>query len=246
MKNNFFYQKSLANIHAKPNTNSEVISQILYGESFKILGKKKEWIKIKTNYDNYIGYIKYLNFPKIFKPSFKIYKQKAKIFQKIKGKFKPTKNFLYFATKIPFKNSNNSFIEFDKNRWIKKKDVKKEDYYERNSNKIFKLFLNSKYLWGGKTANGIDCSALVQLYFYFNNVFFPRDTKDQIKFIKKTKNPKLYIKDKLLYWKGHVAICLNKSLLIHAYGPKKKVVIMRINKTIKEIKKNAKLNLKKI
>ena len=108
------------------------------------------------------------------------------------------------------------------------------------------MFLNSKYLWGGKTANGIDCSALVQLYFYFNNVFFPRDTKDQIKFIKKTKNPKLYIKDKLLYWKGHVAICLNKSLLIHAYGPKKKVVIMRINKTIKEIKKNAKLNLKKI
>ena len=74
----------------------------------------------------------------------------------------------------------------------------------------------------------------------------PRDTKDQIKFIRKVKNRKLYNKYNLLYWKGHVAISLNKNLLIHAYGPKKKVVIMKKNKTIKEIKKNTNLNLKKI
>ena len=77
-------------------------------------------------------------------------------------------------------------------------------------------------------------------------MFFPRDTKDQVKF-KRGKNK--YIKFKkgdIIYWKGHVAICLNKNKLIHAYGPKKKVVIMDIKETIESIRKTAKLQVKKI
>ena len=54
MKNNFF-NKPLGNINLKPESNSEVSSQILYGEKFKILLKKKKWLKIKTNYDGYTG-----------------------------------------------------------------------------------------------------------------------------------------------------------------------------------------------
>ena len=50
-------------------------------------------------------------------------------------------------------------------------------------------------------------------------------------------------KNDLLFWKGHVAIALSKKNLIHAYGPKKKVVIMNINKTLKIIKKTSNLNL---
>ena len=42
-------------------------------------------------------------------------------------------------------------------------------------------------LWGGKTYKGIDCSAILQLFFYYNNKFYPRDTKDQIKYSKKNK-----------------------------------------------------------
>ena len=57
MKINFL-KSSLANIHSKPSSNSEILSQILHGEKFRILNNKKNWIKIKTNYDNYIGYIK--------------------------------------------------------------------------------------------------------------------------------------------------------------------------------------------
>ena len=57
MKNNFF-NKSIGNINSRPFLNSEVTSQILYGEKFKILSKKKGWIKIKTKYENYTGFIK--------------------------------------------------------------------------------------------------------------------------------------------------------------------------------------------
>lgn len=246
MKNSYFYQNSLANIYAKPSVKSEVTSQILYGEKFKILNRKSGWVKILTVYDNYYGYIQLTKFINKFQPSHKIYKSKTRIFKKVKKKFYASKNFLYFASKISLKNFDKKFAQFEKNKWVKIKDIKPLNYYEKNFIKISKIFLNSKYLWGGKTSDGIDCSALVQIYFFFNNIFFPRDTKDQIKFIRKIKNHKLYKKNILLYWKGHVAICLNKSSLIHAYGPKKKVVIMKKNKTINEIKKNVNLNLEKI
>ena len=188
MKNNFYNQKYLANIYAKQDIKSEIITQILYGEKFKILKKKRNWLKIKTIYDNYIGFLKYnrtLNQSK--KATQKVYKLKTRIYKKIKNRFHMSGKFLYFASKILPKSSNEKFVEFEKNKWVKKSDLKPIDYFEKDFSKILKLFLNSKYLWGGKTSDGIDCSALVQIYFFFNNLYFPRDTKDQIKFIKKTK-----------------------------------------------------------
>ena len=246
MKNNFFYQKPLANIYAKSSKESEVVSQILFGEKFKILSKRKNWLKIKTDYDNYIGFIKNEKYTEKFKPTHKVYKLKTTIYKKRKNKFISSKNFLFFASKIELMNLSGQFIEFKKNSWVKKKDLKQVNFNEKNISKILRLFLNTKYLWGGKTAKGIDCSALIQMYFCFNNIFFPRDTKDQAKFLKKNKINKIYKNDNLMFWKGHVSFVLNKNLLIHAYGPKKKVVIMKINKTINEIKKNTNLDLKLI
>mgnify|MGYP001387212812 FL=1 len=175
MKNNFF-NYSVANIYSKPSSKSEVISQILYGEKFKIIGKKKDWYKIRNNYDNYIGFIKKRKFNQKFQPTNKIYKLKSKIYKKKNNKFISTNNFLYFASGICVKKRQKNLIEFEKNKWIKINDTKKIDHYENNFIKIFKLFLGSKYLWGGKTSIGIDCSALIQIYFYYNRTFFPRDT----------------------------------------------------------------------
>ena len=191
MKNNFFYNFSLGNINAKPSNNSETLSQILYGEKFKVLKNQKNWVKIKTNFDNYIGYIKKNYFYKNFKPTFKIKKTKSRIFIKKKNKFLPTKNYLFFASGISVLNKNKRLIEFKKDRWIKKSDIVKIDHLEKDYLKIMKLFKSSKYLWGGKTSDGIDCSALIQIYFYYNRIFFPRDTKDQIKFCKRKKGKDL-------------------------------------------------------
>ena len=96
MKNNFF-NKSIGNINSRPFLNSEVTSQILYGEKFKILSKSKGWVKIKTKYDNYTGFIKSQKFLKKFKPTNKICKLKSRIFKKKGNKFFQTKNFYILA-----------------------------------------------------------------------------------------------------------------------------------------------------
>ena len=241
MINNF----PLVNIYKKPKIGSELTSQMLYGEKFKIIYKKGDWLKVKTNYDNYIGFIKNKKYLNKFNPKFKIFSLRSNIFIKKNNKLIKTNNFLYFASRVSKKNENRNFLEFEKNKWIKKKDLKNINHFEKNYNKIYKLFLNSKYLWGGKTAKGIDCSSLIQIYFFYNKIFFPRDTKDQIKFCGNKKN-KIFTKGDIVFWRGHVGICLNKSKFIHAYGPKKKVLIMPIYLTIKLIKKTAKLAVKKI
>lgn len=242
---NKFLNIALSNIYTKPNTKSEVSSQILYGEKFKILSEKKGWFKIKTYFDNYIGYIKKQKYKNQFKPQFKVFKSKSRIFIKKKNKFFSSKNFLYFGSGISVLDRNKEYLEFEKNRWIKKSDTKNIYHYEKNYLKIIKLFLNSKYMWGGKTLNGIDCSALIQIYFYYNRIFFPRDSKDQIRYCKSKKNKK-FVKGDIIFWKGHVGICLNKSQFIHAYGPKKKVLVMPTNSTIELIKKTANLKIKKV
>ena len=83
----------------------------------------------------------------------------------------------------------------------------------------------------------------MQLFYKFNNLYCPRDTGPQFRYFKKFKSIK---KNAIIFWKGHVAICLSKKRLIHAYGPRKKVVIMRINFAINLIQKTAKLKVKKI
>jgi|TARA_Y100000389_G_C17329412_1_gene447264 uncharacterized protein YgiM (DUF1202 family) len=243
MTNKFFYRDKFSNIYKYPSKYSEITSQILYGEKFKILLKTKGWIKIKSLFDNYVGFIKNEKYVSIHNPSYKVYSLKAAIFNKLS---KQTKNFLPFGSAISVISKNKNFVEFENNKWLKKSDLKKINHKEKNFLKIFKLFLKTKYVWGGKTYKGIDCSALLQIYHYYNNSFYPRDTKDQIRYAKKFTKNKILKKGDIIFWKGHVAICINSKELIHAYGPEKRVLVMPTSKTISRIKKTANLNVKKI
>ncbi len=243
MNNNFYFINSFSNIYKKPSKLSEVTSQIIYGEKFKILSKNKNWIKIKTLFDNYIGYMINTKYVKKFNPKYKVSDLKARIFKKPGIS---TNYWLPFGSKLSVILENKNYIKIEKNKWIKKKNIQRINHKETNFIKIFKKFLNVRYIWGGKTYKGIDCSALIQTFFVYNNLFYPRDTKDQIKYLKKKLKSVKFKKGDIIFWKGHVAICLNSKQLIHAYGPEKKVIIMPIIETINRIEKTASLKVKKI
>ena len=238
---NLFSTSLIRNIYKKPSKKSEITSQIIYGEKIKIIKNKNRWLKIKTYNDNYSGYIKNEKLKKGLKIIFKTNRLKTRIFSQNKKK-----NFLTFNSRLPMISKRKKFIEFEKGKWVKRTEIKPINYKDRNFVKILKSFINCKYAWGGKSYKGIDCSALVQLYYLYNNKFFPRDTKDQISFKKGKKKLIKFSRGDIIYWKGHVAVCLNRNKLIHAYGPGKKVLIMNIKKTIELINETAKLKVKKI
>jgi len=204
VQNNFYFKGNFSNIYKKPSKFSEVTSQILYGEKFKILSINKNWIKIKMSFDNYFGYIKNTQYIKKFNPNYKISNLKAKIFKKPNSS---SKSWLPFGSKLTVIHANKNYVKIEKNKWIKKKDIKKINYKEKNFVKIFKKFLNVKYVWGGKTYKGIDCSALLQIFYNYNNLFYPRDTKDQIKYSKRNLKKK-NSKKEILYFGKVMLLCV--------------------------------------
>ncbi len=237
MRNNL----SFLNVYKKKTKNSKVVTQLLYGDTFKKLKQYGSWIKIKNDSDNYVGYIKNKEFLKKCQNTHKVYVLSSSLYSKPNDKAKINKK-LSFGSKIKVINKESNFFKFD-NFWIKKKDLKKINFKKKDIFKNINKFINVKYKWGGKHFSGIDCSALIQLFFNFNNKFCPRDTKDQIKYFKNEIKLNKVRKNDLIFWKGHVAIATSKNKLIHSYGPFKKVVEMTIKKSIDRIYKTANLKV---
>ncbi len=245
MQNSYFCIKSYLNVYELASKNSNISTQLLYGEKFKVIKKNKNFLKIKTDFDNYIGFIKVGRFNKRLNKTHKVGVLKSKIYSGPKNRF-GTKKYLPFSSEIEILNKINNFVMFEKSKWIRFNDLEFINKRNMNFTKILKIFLNCKYKWGGKSFDGIDCSALLQIFYKFNNKFFPRDTIDQFKIKRGIIRKKIFKKGDIIFWKGHVAICLNSKNLIHAYGPRKKVLIMPIRKTIKLIEKTANLKVAKV
>ena len=230
----------IINLYKKPSANSEIVTQMIYGDSFLVSEKTKNWTKIKIIDDGYKGYIKRRRFCNFLKSSHKVSVLKANIYR-LPNKQKKISQ-LTFNSKIKVLGIKNDFFKFEKG-WINKRDVMPILFKEKNSFKKISIFKNVKYKWGGKSFKGIDCSALIQLFLNFNNKFCPRDARDQIKYFKRNIKLKNIRKNDIIYWKGHVALALSNKKLIHAYGPMKKTVIMNTKQAIKRINQTADLKV---
>ena len=239
LTNNF----SIINLYKKPSTKSEIVTQMIYGDSFSLTKKTKKWLKIKIKEDNYKGFVINKKFSQYIKPSHKIAVLKAKVYKFPNKREEISK--LTFGSKIKVLDKKANFLKFKKG-WIDLKDIKLISYKEKNFFGKINIFKNIKYKWGGKSFKGIDCSALVQVFLNFHKKFCPRDAKDQVKYFRKNIKLKKIKKNDIIFWKGHVAVALSQKKLIHAYGPMKKVVIMNIDKTIKKIYKTARLKVTSI
>ena len=241
MQNKFSNKYPIINLYKKKKITSKIVTQMLYGENFTLLRQFGNWYKIKLHTDNYVGFIIKKKFAKPFKATHKVSVLAANIYEKPSNKTKQNKK-LTFTSKIYAKEKYGFFTKFE-NQWIRTKDIKPINYKEKNIFSKINLYEGKKYKWGGKNFNGLDCSALVQLFFNFNNKFCPRDTKDQLNYFKKKVELQNIKKNDLIFWRGHVAIILSKSRLIHAYGPSKKVLVMNINYAINRIKKTTNLKV---
>ena len=239
---NKFYTNNYSdiNLYRKKSTSSEIMTQMIYGDTFSAIKKTNKWWKIKIKEDGYIGFVKKRNFIKFVKPTHKVSRLSAKIYKK--PNFKKPSGKLTFGAKIKSDGKSSKFIKFQ-NNWIETKNLKPINFKNKDIFSNINIFKNIKYKWGGKTFKGVDCSALVQLFFNFNNRYCPSDAIDQMKYFKKKINLKKINKNDLIFWKGHVAVALSKKKLIHAYGPMKKTVIMNTNRTINRINKTANLKV---
>jgi cell wall-associated NlpC family hydrolase len=81
---------------------------------------------------------------------------------------------------------------------------------------VAELFVGTPYLWGGKTALGIDCSGLVQVALQAAGMACPRDSDMQEQALGRPSSIPELRRGDLVFWKGHVAIARNSGSLLHA------------------------------
>jgi len=101
---------------------------------------------------------------------------------------------------------------------------------------VAEMFLNAPYLWGGKTALGIDCSGLVQVALQAAGHACPRDSDMQELALGKPVSLTEMRRGDLIFWKGHVAIARDAESLIHANAHAMMVAIEDAEGAITRIK----------
>ena len=159
-------QNLILNVYKEKKLGSKLSTQLLYGEKFSIIKEFKNCLKIKSSYDRYVGYIRKKKYQTNIVPTHKISVLKADLYSKPNKAFILKKK-ISFCSHIKVTNVNNGFYNFHR-YWIKKKDVVEFKDKIKLFKKI-KIFKNTKYKWGGNSFKGIDCSALVQIFYRFNN-----------------------------------------------------------------------------
>lgn len=210
-------------MRAEASEQSEMVSQLIFGDCYTILEETKKWMHIESINDNYQGWIDIKTHETIDDIQFKELNLSKKIIinEPIIFSHSPTTN-----TNTPlvagstfYLNSNKSF-SFNNTQF----NLPQQIYKNTLLVDLAKQFMNAPYLWGGKTILGIDCSGLVQVVFKACNKELPRDASEQVKFgsdisfVEEAKPGDLAFFDNDEGKIIHVGIIIENKQIIHASG----------------------------
>ena len=221
------------------NKGSKLSTQLLYGEECDIFDTKNGWSWIQSRRDNYVGYTPTINLTrKIYKPNSKVISLRTIIYTKPDIK-SVTKGYLSFNSLVEVIKIKGKYSLIKNLGWCPSLDLVKIKSSKFNHIDLSKQYLDTPYLWGGRDSMGIDCSGLVQNLHQINNRPFPRDTDMQEIFVtNEVKFEKDLKAGDLVFWKGHVAMMIDNSNIIHANAFHMKTAIEPLSTAKKRILKS--------
>ena len=204
---------NLVPIRKKDNAKSEMISQLFFGETVQVISRCNNWSLVISNLDNYQGWVRTSHFLSIPKSHYIKINSKKKKFSSTEISIH--KNKLKEYT-IPAGSliSNCKYLGFDCNS---------NNTKFHGLEQIALSFLNSPYLWGGKTKFGVDCSGFVQSVFKIYGKILPRDSYQQAVVGVEVNLENSKIGDLAFFGKKideitHVGILISSRKIIHSSG----------------------------
>ena len=209
---------ALAPCYSEAKDESEMITQLLFGQLLVVLEKcEGNWLKIKNLDDNYEAWI---SSKQVEECEPKLRYDECYVTKQTLGRAVSEEDSLFLPAGSRLYNLKNNYFNHNGKRY------KWESGYNLVIADVELLalnFLNAPYLWGGKSILGMDCSGLIQLVYSLFEHNIPRDSGDQkkaskkIEFVNKRLGDLAFFKNK----KGnvnHVGFVLDNNEIIHASG----------------------------
>lgn len=218
-----------------PRPDAPLDSEILRGEIFRVFeetGEGWSWGQLKT--DSYVGYVPTEALGSLApEPTHRVTALRTFIYPGADLKL-PARGALSIGSRLAIsgettaRGTGYAQLAGAEGAVISKHLAPLDDPPDGDFVAVAERFQETPYLWGGRTSLGLDCSALVQLALSAAGCAAPRDTDLQEATLGEAVEGGIagaLVRGDLVFWRGHVAILVDKHRIVHASGHHMKVVI---------------------
>lgn len=228
-----------APMRREPRAESGLDTELLAGEAVRLEGAPEAgWIAAERLYDGYRGYVPTDALgPHDQAPTHRVIVRRTFVYPEAEMK-RPPRAVLTLGSEVTIVGAAETrglgFALLADGAAIVVSHLVPVGHREPDWVAVAERFVGTPYLWGGTTADGIDCSGLVQLALRLAGQGAPRDTGPQERGIgtvvaggsgEAIAPPADTRRGDLLFWPGHVAILVDERRMLHASGHHMEVVI---------------------
>jgi cell wall-associated NlpC family hydrolase len=228
----------VTDIRSTPDASAGRASQAVRGETVRVFDEVNGWAWGQLEADGYVGYFQAsaLNsVPTV--PTHEVAVLSTFIYPEPNIKSADVEP-LSFGTKLAVTGEEGDFLQLSEGSYVYATHLRPINRRGGNVLAEIEKFVGIPYLWGGRSAFGLDCSALVQLSCLAAGIPAPRDSDMQEAYLGAPldhMDPSQLQAGDLIYWKGHTGMMLDASSLIHVNGYHMQTVIEPLDEAISRI-----------
>jgi cell wall-associated NlpC family hydrolase len=228
-----------AALRARPSDDAGLDTELLYGENFTVFDVADGWAWGQAKLDSYVGYVRADALAEnAFTTDHHVIAQMTPIFSAADLK-KPVRDFLPMNAQVKIEAREDVYARIAANAYVFAGHLAPLKKLENDWVEVAERFLRVPYVWGGKTAAGLDCSGLIQTSLQAAGIAAPRDTDMQERTLGRVIDPAHLQRGDLVFWKGHAGVMLDASRLLHANAFHMEVSIEPFAEAVARIEKVA-------